>query len=379
MKNITILGSTGTIGRNTLDLISRNPGYRPYALTARSNVPLLAQQIAEYRPKFAVIEDESHLQELREAAGSTNTQIMAGGRAICDVAAMECDLVMLGIVGVAALAPAYSALQAGNDIGLANKECLVCAGDMLKRLAGRSGARIIPVDSEHYSIMRCIKGQIAAEDSVTITASGGMFREYSMEQMRDITPQQAVKHPNWEMGRKISVDSSTMMNKALELIEAHYLFGYSGKAMDVVIHPQSIVHAMVHYGDGNVIAALSVPDMRIPIAYALALGDDMDTGCAQLNLAQVGRLDFFPPDHEKFPALRLGYDVIDEGGAAPIIFNAANEAAVEMFLAGEIGFTDITRLVMHMLESCERPGITTLNDVLELDIAVRMRTRARTI
>jgi len=319
-----------------------------------------------------VIADESRLPELEAALRGTDCRAATGADALIEAGTGAADLVMAAIVGCAGLAPTMAAVEAGKTVALANKEALVTAGDLMTDAAAKSGARLLPVDSEHNAIFQSLAGsRIEQVSRIILTASGGPFRTASAEDMRVATPAQAIAHPNWTMGAKISVDSATLMNKGLELIEAHYLFGLPSECIDILVHPQSVIHSLVEYVDGSVLAQLGSPDMRIPIAYALAWPDRMPTPAQRLNLVDIARLDFGEPDLERFPALRLAREALEAGGSAPPVLNAANEVAVATFLGGRIQFPDISRLVESALERNERPGPQSIEDVFEIDREVR--------
>ena len=373
MKKVSILGATGSIGQSTLDLIERSPErFQVVALTASVNAAKLADAARRTGAKLAVIADESRLPELEAALRGTDCRAATGADALIEAGTGAADLVMAAIVGCAGLAPTMAAVEAGKTVALANKEALVTAGDLMTDAAAKSGARLLPVDSEHNAIFQSLAGsRIEQVSRIILTASGGPFRTASAEDMRVATPAQAIAHPNWTMGAKISVDSATLMNKGLELIEAHYLFGLPPERIDIIVHPQSVIHSLVEYVDGSVLAQLGSPDMRIPIAYALAWPDRMPTPAQRLNLVDIARLDFGEPDLERFPALRLAREALEAGGSAPAVLNAANEVAVATFLGGRIQFPDISRLVESALERNERPGPQSIEDVFEIDREVR--------
>ena len=373
MKKVSILGATGSIGQSTLDLIERSPErFEVVALTASVNAAKLADAARRTGAKLAVIADESRLPELEAALRGTDCRAATGADALIEAGTGAADLVMAAIVGCAGLAPTMAAVEAGKTVALANKEALVTAGDLMTDAAAKSGARLLPVDSEHNAIFQSLAGsRIEHVSRIILTASGGPFRTASAEDMRVATPAQAIAHPNWTMGAKISVDSATLMNKGLELIEAHYLFGLPPERIDIIVHPQSVIHSLVEYVDGSVLAQLGSPDMRIPIAYALAWPDRMPTPAQRLNLVDIARLDFGEPDLERFPALRLAREALEAGGSAPAVLNAANEVAVATFLGGRIQFPDISRLVESALERNERPGPQSIEDVFEIDREVR--------
>jgi 1-deoxy-D-xylulose-5-phosphate reductoisomerase len=369
MKRITILGATGSIGTSTLDLIVRAPDeFEVLALTANRDVKKLAEAAIRTRARRAVVADPECLDALRDALAGTAIETAAGAEAVAEAAAMGANWTMAAIVGTAGLRPVMAALQAGGTVALANKEALVSAGDVATAAARTHGATLLPVDSEHNAVFQCF--DFAAPERVrriVLTASGGPFRETSLEAMRTITPAQAVAHPNWSMGAKISVDSATMMNKGLELIEAFHLFPVSAEQLDVIVHRQSVVHSMVEYVDGSVLAQMGTPDMRTPIAHTLAWPDRMATPCAPLDLATVGRLDFEPADPVRFPALALARAALSAGGARPAILNAANEVAVAAFLRGQIGFLEIAAIVADTLERYDPESPATLDAVFAVD------------
>lgn len=373
MKTISILGATGSIGKSTLDLVERSPEeFEVVALTASVNTAALADAARRTGARLAVIADHSRLPELEAALRGTDCRAAAGPDALVEAATGDADLVMAAIVGCAGLQSTMAAVGAGKTVALANKEALVTAGELMTTAARKSGATLLPVDSEHNAIFQSLAGsRIDQVSRIILTASGGPFRTSSIEQMQAATPAQAVAHPNWSMGAKISVDSATLMNKGLELIEAHYLFGLPSERIEVLIHPQSVIHSLVEYVDGSVLAQLGSPDMRIPIAYALAWPDRMPTPAQRLNLADIARLDFGEPDLERFPALRLAREALEAGGSAPAVLNAANEVAVATFLDGRIQFTDISRLVESALEANHRPRPQSIEDVFEIDREVR--------
>ncbi len=359
-RSITVLGSTGSIGVSTLDVIAHaratygEDAMPVEALTAQANVELLAKQAREIKPKIAVIGDPSLHAQLKAALAGTGIETAAGREAIIAAGARPSNFVMVAIVGAAAIEPALAAIRRGVVVALANKECVVAAGAVFRETLEKSGASVIPVDSEHNAIFQVLHGGDAGEvELVTLTASGGPFREWTTEKMRDVTPEQAVAHPVWSMGKKNSLDSASLMNKGLELIEAHYLFALPGERLSVVIHPQSIVHCMVSYGDGSTLAHLSAPDMRTPIAHAIGWPRRIASPSRRLDLATMGPLSFFAPDSGRFPCLRLATDCLRAGGLAPTILNAANEIAVEAFLDRRIGFLDIPRVVEAALETGE--------------------------
>jgi 1-deoxy-D-xylulose-5-phosphate reductoisomerase len=376
-RRVTILGSTGSVGCNTIDLIARNPGgFVVEALVANSNAALLAEQARRLGPRFVALADPGGYGALKDALSGTGVEIAVGAEAVIAAAERPSDWVMAAIVGAAGLAPTLAAIGRGAIIAFANKECLVCAGNLMMTEVVRSGATLLPVDSEHNAIFQVFDFERRESvDRLILTASGGPFREMARDEMRDVTPGQATAHPNWDMGAKISVDSATMMNKGLEIIEAHHLFGMPEDRISVLLHPQSVVHSLVSYVDGSVLAQLGQPDMRTPIAYALAWPSRMETPTERLDLAALGSLDFAEPDPERFPALRLAREVLRAGGTAPAILNAANEVAVEGFLAKKIGFLDIAHMVEHILERIPRENAENLETVLESDARARRLAR----
>lgn len=374
-RSITILGATGSVGASTLDLIRRNRAdWQVEALTANCSVNELAKLALEFDAKLAVVGDESHLPELRNALAGSGVEVDGGADALCAAAARPVDLTMAAIVGCAGLGPVMAAIERGGTVALANKEALVSAGEVMTAAVARHRATLLPVDSEHNAIFQCLTGNRLSDVSrITLTASGGPFREWNAEQLAAATPAQAVAHPNWDMGAKISVDSATMMNKGLEYIEAHYLFPVGLDALRIIIHPQSVIHSMVEYRDGSTLAQLGPSDMRVPIASCLAWPQRMNTPLQPLDLAGIGHLSFFAPDETRFPATRLCRDAIAEGGAAPAVLNAANEVAVAAFLAGQIGFTRIPAMVEETLLRYSAPPPATLEDVLAVDGEARAR------
>jgi len=373
MKTVTILGATGSIGTSTIDLITRNPErFEVIALTAQTDVEGLAAAAKRVGARRAVIGSEGLYSDLRSALAGSGVEPAAGPEAVVEVAGSGADLTMAAIVGCAGLAPVMAALKNGRTIALANKESLVSAGGVMTRAATDSGATILPVDSEHNAIFQCFDhARPHSVRRIVLTASGGPFRTRSLEEMRQVTPAQAVAHPNWSMGAKTSVDSATLMNKGLELIEAFHLFPLQADAFDAVIHPQSVVHSLVEYVDGSVLAQLGAPDMRIPIAYTLAHPERMETPCERLDLVRTGRLDFEAPDLERFPALAIAKAALADGGAKPAILNAANEIAVSAFLDSRLGFLDIATIASETLDRFDPPAPHTIDDVLDVDRRAR--------
>jgi 1-deoxy-D-xylulose-5-phosphate reductoisomerase len=357
-RSVVVLGSTGSVGVSTLDLLERiGADIEILALTAGRNAAVLAEQALRWRPKLVVIQDESRLDELRTRLNGSGIAVAGGESAIIEAAGQGADWVMSAIVGAAGLAPTLAAARAGSTIGLANKESLVCAGPALLEIARQSGGRVIPVDSEHSAIFQVFeRSNATAVKRLILTASGGPFLAWDLEAMKSATPEQAVAHPNWSMGAKISVDSATMMNKGLETIEAAYLFDMPPEKVDVVIHPQSVVHSLVEYVDGSTLAQLGPPDMRAPIACAWAWPERVAWDAPGLDLAAVGSLTFEAPDEAQFPALALARRALVTGGGAPAAMNAANEIAVEAFLGGKIGFLDIASAVEETLTRMNGTG-----------------------
>ncbi|MEN9774932.1 MAG: hypothetical protein RL322_2002 [Pseudomonadota bacterium] len=384
MRTITVLGSTGSIGVSTLDVVGRHPDrFSVHALSAHRSVERLAEQSLRFRPRQVVLGDAGAAAALRQRLGAAAAaiEILWGPEALCQVAsAPPVDVVMAAIVGAAGLPSAIAAAQTGKTILLANKESLVMAGPVFLEAVSRGQARVLPIDSEHNAVYQCFPTRSDDRGGVRrilLTASGGPFRRSSIAEMAAARPEQAVAHPKWSMGRKISVDSATMMNKGLEIIEAHYLFGVPSAAIDVVVHPQSVVHSMVEYVDGSVLAQLGHPDMRTPIAHALGFPDRIQSGVGPLDLTQVGSLDFEPPDPVRFPCLRLAREALESGGAAPCVLNAANEIAVQAFLDGQIRFTAIAEVNEHVLvQLAATPAPSDLAAVIEIDAAARRAATA---
>jgi len=384
-RGLTILGATGSVGRSTLDVISRHPdSYRLHALTAHTSGEALLELCTRHRPRFAVLsgkqEDPSLRRQLRDS--DCPTELLFGPAALLS-AVEECDMVMAAIVGAAGLAPTLGAARAGKQILLANKEALVMAGPLFMREARKSGAVLLPIDSEHNAVFQCLPTDTAGRAStsnvrrILLTASGGPFRTAKIERLENVTPDEACAHPNWKMGRKISVDSATMMNKGLEVIEARWLFDVSPDRIEVVIHPESIIHSLVEYVDGSMIAQLSNPDMRVPIAHALAFPRRMESGAKSLDLAAIGRLTFYPPDLARFPCLGVAYAALKAGGTAPAILNAANEVAVEAFLGSRLRFTEIAHVIEHVLDRVAAAEATDIDGVLDADRSARACARER--
>ena len=378
-RRISILGATGSVGQSTLDLVGRSPDrFEVAALTANTNVVALAKAARRTGARLAVVADKSRLGELEDALSGSGCRAAAGADGLAEAASGETDWVMAAIVGCAGLVPTMAAVEAGKTVALANKEALVTAGSLMTDAARRSGATLLPVDSEHNAIFQCLAGSSRDDISrLVLTASGGPFRDWPLERMAAATPAQAVAHPRWSMGAKISVDSATLMNTGLEVIEAHHLFGLPSDRIDIVVHPQSVVHSLVEFIDGSMLAQLGTADMRIPIAFTLAWPERMETPSERLSLAETGRLDFEIPDLERFPALRLARAALEAGGGAAIVLNAANEIAVEAFLGGTIGFCDIARLVEQALGKFDAPAPASIAEVVALDSESRERSSRR--
>ena len=381
MQHITILGATGSIGMSTLDVVARHPDrYAVYALTAHNKVEELALQCERFRPQVAVVGNAESAQILIRllAEKKVNTAVTHGEAALCAVSADDrCDVVMAAIVGAAGLAPTLAAARAGKKVLLANKEALVMSGQLFMDAVEQNGATLLPIDSEHNAIFQCLPHGYQRSPKqfgiakILLTASGGPFLNRAIESLESVTPEQAVAHPNWVMGRKISVDSATMMNKGLEVIEAHWLFGATPEQIDVVIHPQSVIHSMVSYVDGSVLAQLGNPDMRTPIAHALAFPERIASGVEAVDLATIGQLRFERPDYSRFPCLKLAYDALHAGGTAPAVLNAANEVAVQAFLEREIGFRAIDRLIATVMDRVPTSPVNNIDELLEQDRRAR--------
>ena len=378
MKTVSILGATGSIGTSTLDLVEREPDrFRVRALTANCDVAKLAAAARRTQAELAVVADERCLPALREALADTDIEVAGGRAAVIEAAARPVDWTMAAIVGCAGLEPVMASVAQGTTVVLANKEPLVSAGEVILAHAAAHGATLLPCDSEHNAIFQCLAGQDMADiRRIILTASGGPFRTATLDAMRAVTPAQAVAHPNWSMGAKISVDSATMMNKGLELIEAARLFPVDPDRIEIVVHPQSVIHSLVEYRDGSTLAQLGPSDMRVPIAHCLAWPKRMATPMAPLDLVAIGRLEFEAPDPVRFPALALARAALDAGGARPAILNAANEVAVAAFLAGQIGFLEIAAIVSDTLDRYDPPAPATLDAVLAIDAEARRQATA---
>ena len=379
MRSISILGATGSVGDSTFRLLRKHRAdWRVEALTAQCSATKLAELAKEFDARIAIVGDEACLPELREALAGSGIEAAGGRAALIEAAARPVDITMAAIVGCAGLAPVMAAIEQGGTIALANKEALVSAGEVMTEAVAKHGATLLPVDSEHNAIFQCLNGNDLAEvRMITLTASGGPLRLLSTDELQRVTPDQAVAHPNWDMGAKISVDSATMFNKGLELIEAHHLFPVGLDRIRILVHPQSVIHSMVEYRDHSTLAQLGPSEMMVPIASCLAWPKRMETPCEPLDLAKIGELTFFQPDEDRFPATRLARAACEEGGARPAILNAANEIAVAAFLAGQIPFTRIAAVVEDVLgQSNHAPRPTTLDDVLAIDTAARQQARA---
>jgi 1-deoxy-D-xylulose-5-phosphate reductoisomerase len=377
MRSITILGATGSIGSSTVDLIKRNPDrYRVEAVTAGRNVGDLAKVAREVRARVAVVADPAAYGELKQALAGSGIEAAAGEEALVEAAVRPADWVMASIAGAIGLKPTLAAIERGMTVALANKECLVCAGGLFMRRAAAKGARVLPVDSEHNAIFQALcSGPREGVKRIVLTASGGPFRTWSIEQIRAATPEQALKHPNWSMGPKVTVDSASLMNKGLELIEAHHLFALPSDQIDVIVHPQSVVHGLVEYRDGSLVAQLGSPDMRIPIAHCLAWPERIDGPAARLDLAKARELTFEDPDLTRFPALGLARRAMETGGAAPTVLNAADEVAVAEFIAGRIPFMAIPGLVEATLDAAAKRGLLAEPETIEAALAVDHNAR----
>jgi 1-deoxy-D-xylulose-5-phosphate reductoisomerase len=377
-RSVTLLGATGSIGASTIDLIKRNRDrFRVEAVSAHRNAAALAKLARDLNARFAVVSDPDAFKELKAALAGTTIEAGAGETALIEAAERPAEWVLAAIVGSAGLKSSLAAARRGATVALANKECLVCAGDLFMRTAAEAGAQVLPVDSEHNAIYQALKsGRREDVSRILLTASGGPFRTWTLEAMRAATREQAMKHPNWSMGAKITIDSATMMNKGLELIEAHHLFEVGPAQLDVVVHPQSIVHGLVEYIDGSVVAQLGAHDMRIPIAYCLAWPERIEGPAARLDLAQLATLSFEKPDTVRFPALAITRRALEIGGAAPTILNAANEVAVDAFLHDRLGFTGIVDLVRATLDAAERRGALKEPKNIEEAIGVDLMARS---
>jgi 1-deoxy-D-xylulose-5-phosphate reductoisomerase len=378
-RSVTLLGATGSIGTSTVDLLKRG-SYRVEAVTAHRNAAALAQIARDLKVRFAAIADPAAFAELKSLLAGTGIAVGAGDQAVIEAAQRPADWVMAAIGGAIGLRPTMAAVERGASVALANKECLVCAGNLFMRRAKDAGATVLPVDSEHNALFQAMaSGQREEVRRVILTASGGPFRTWTREQMRTASPQQALKHPNWSMGAKITIDSATMMNKGLEVIEAHHLFALDSDQIEILVHPESVVHGLVEFSDGSLVAQLGAPDMRIPIAHCLAWPERLDGPAPRLDLAKIATLHFEEPDPVRFPALRLARDALRAGSTAANILNAANEIAVEAYIAGRIGFMAIPALVEATLERSVKEGATkepqTIDEALDIDHVSRSWTR----
>ncbi|MGG3837050.1 1-deoxy-D-xylulose-5-phosphate reductoisomerase [Paenibacillus thiaminolyticus] len=377
MKRIAVLGSTGSIGTQTLDVVRHHADeFTVEALAAGRNADAIVQQVKEFRPRKVSVQDRETAERIRHDLPA-GTELYYGDQGLIEVAAAsEADTVITAVVGSVGLESTLAAIAEGKNIGLANKETLVSAGHLVTELAADKGVSILPVDSEHSAIFQCLNGEAAADvHSITVTASGGSFRDYSRDELENVTLEQALNHPNWSMGAKLTVDSATMANKGLEVIEAHWLFGMPYDRIHVLIHPESIIHSFVEYVDGSIIAQLGVPDMRVPIQYALTYPKRLDSPAARLNLAEIGKLHFRDMDFERFPMMRWAYDCGRAGGTATTVFNAANEVAVARFREGEIKFLDIERIVYEIISGHERILHPSLEEIKEADQRARAEAR----
>ena len=368
MKRIVILGSTGSIGKQTLEVIDEQESLEVVGLTANNSIDLLEVQINKYHPKAVAVMNRAKAKELRGRVGKT-TEVLEGIEGLCDIATMtEADIVVTAVVGMIGLKPTVAAIKAGKDIALANKETLVTAGALIMPMIKAYGVRLLPVDSEHSAIFQSMTGERKSEvESIIITASGGPFRGYSKDQLMDVTLEQALKHPNWSMGAKITVDSSTLVNKGLEVIEAKWLFDLSPDQIQVVVHPQSIIHSLVEYVDGSIIAQLGLPDMKLPIQYALAYPERMPNNYRRLKLAEIGQLTFEEPDKKTFKGLHLAYESLKSGGTMPVVYNAANEAAVGKFLNKEIKYHQISDAIESVMAKHSAKVYSSVDEVIEAE------------
>ncbi len=381
MKQVTVLGATGSVGVSTLDVISRSPDrFKVFALTANQSIARLEKQILQHHPLYAVVQDEQVAALLRASlkGARVNTKILSGAKALAQVASDDAvDYVMAAIVGAAGLLPTLAAAQSGKRVLLANKEALVMSGDLFMRTVMENNAELLPIDSEHNAIFQCLPRTYFSDPEnsgikkIILTGSGGPFRLASLSSLKTVTPEQACAHPNWNMGKKISVDSATMMNKGLELIEACYLFSLDPRLIDIVIHPQSIIHSMAQYIDGSVVAQLGNPDMRTPIAHALAWPERIESGVADLDMIVQARLDFEAPDYQRFPCLKLAQDAIRLGGAASVTLNAANEIAVAAFLSSDLAFTQIAQTIAYVQDNLSINTVDTVDQIIDADNKAR--------
>jgi 1-deoxy-D-xylulose-5-phosphate reductoisomerase len=384
-KNVVVLGATGSIGDSTLNIIARHPDkFNVFAITAHSNINKLIEICIRIEPKYVVVTNNKYYTDTKKHLNEVGlkTKVLSGKDELINICQLsEVDMVVAGIVGSAGMEPVLASVSAGKDLLLANKEAIVVAGDLVMKAAKQNHANIIPLDSEHNAIYQCLPDDYVIGNTpsnlskIILTASGGPFWNRDIKTFEDITPAQACAHPNWDMGRKISVDSATLMNKGLEIIEAHWLFNLSSEAIDVHVHPQSIIHSMVCYNDGSVLAQLGEPDMRIPIAYGLGFRDRIKSGANLIDLLKIGSLNFYPPDYNKFPCLQLAREAIDQGGTAMAILNMANEVTVEAFLNGEIPFTSIAKINHKILQTSNITSVENVDQLLELDCEIRNITK----
>ncbi|MCI5049015.1 MAG: 1-deoxy-D-xylulose-5-phosphate reductoisomerase [Rickettsiales bacterium] len=376
-KRVSILGSTGSIGQSTLDVISQHPEQYPIAaLTAQNNVEKLIEQARTFHPAMVAIGEEKHYQTLKDELSDLNIEVVAGKDAHIDAASRPADWVMAAIVGSAGLEPTLKAIEQGSQLAFANKECLVCAGELMMQHCKQSGATLLPVDSEHNAIFQVLNTEHHSHiDKITLTASGGPFRGKTLDELKDVTKEQAIAHPKWDMGAKISIDSATLMNKGLELIEAYHLFPVTESQLDIIVHPESIIHSLVHYKDGSTLAQLGMPDMRIPISYTLAWPHRLELNTPKLDLAECASMHFEKPDAETFKSLNLCRDALKSGQSACIVLNAANEIAVERFMNDEISFLQISDLIEKLLAAHNPQPISTVEDVIALDHDTRTKAK----
>ena len=373
MKSIVILGSTGSIGTQTLD-VCRMHGFGVKALSASTNTARLEKQAREFKPEYVCVYSESAYPDMKQRLADTEIKVLCGMEGLCELARLDCDIVVNSVVGMVGLLPTLEAAKAGNDIALANKETLVAGGKLVTDCVKEHGVKLLPIDSEHSAIFQCLMG--AGEnrpEKILLTASGGPFYGKNTEELRGVTVEQALKHPNWSMGAKITIDSASMMNKGLEIIEAHHLYGLPLERIGVLVHPQSLVHSLVEFEDGSLMAQAGTPDMRMPIAYCLAWPLCLDAGVPPLDLARSGALTFEEPDLHSFPCLELACRTIGKGSALPVALNAANEVAVEAFLSGRIGFMDIPDIIGRALDECSAPDPASLEAIETLDHETRLR------
>ena len=378
MKNVVILGSTGSIGKSTLDVIRNlEHKYNVVALSANSQWELLSEQVREFKPESVSLANEQYIDSLRNSLPDNSVQILTGANSVREMVSKEnVDIVLSAIVGGAGLPAAIEAIKSSKTLALANKEALVMAGGLIMPLAKENGVNIIPVDSEHSAVLQALRaGRRDEVKKIIITASGGPFRNHPIEKLSEVTKEEALNHPTWSMGNKITIDSATMMNKALEVIEAKWLFDLDASQIEVVIHPESIIHSLVEFCDGSVIAQMGLPDMKVPIQFALTYPDRENGNVESLDLAKLGTLNFQKPDMDKFPALRLGYEVVEKGGTMGATFNAANEVAVQEFLDNKIKFTDIAKTVEHVMNKHDFKNDPTLQDIIDADEYAHKETK----